>query len=73
MTDIANTILGKIIARKHEEFALRLKQYSLKDLEELARIASAVRGFAAALQAKRPSVIAEIKKFSIKRRDSRKL
>lgn len=64
MTDIANTILGKIIARKHEEFALRLKQYSLKDLEELARIASPVRGFAAALQAKRPSVIAEIKKAS---------
>ena len=64
MTDIANTILGKIIARKHEEFALRLKQYSLKDLEKLARIASPVRGFAAALQAKRPSVIAEIKKAS---------
>lgn len=36
MVDIANTILGKIVDRKKEEFALRLKQKSYKDLEELA-------------------------------------
>ena len=64
MVDIANTILGKIIDRKKEEFAKRLKQHSYKDLEELAIAASPVRGFAQALQHKRPAVIAEIKKAS---------
>ena len=44
MVDIANTILGKIVDRKKEEFALRLKQKSYKDLEELAQGASPVRG-----------------------------
>ena len=37
MVDIANTILGKIVDRKKEEFALRLKQKSYKDLEKLAQ------------------------------------
>ena len=64
MVDIANTILGKIVDRKHEEFAIRLKQHSLKDVEELAKAASPVRGFAQSLQSKRPGVIAEIKKAS---------
>lgn len=64
MVDIANTILGKIVDRKHEEFAIRLKQHSLKDVEELAKAATPVRGFAQSLQAKRPGVIAEIKKAS---------
>lgn len=64
MVDIANTILGKIVDRKHEEFAIRLKQHSLKDVEELANAATPVRGFAQSLQAKRPGVIAEIKKAS---------
>lgn len=64
MVDIANTILGKIVDRKHEEFAIRLKQHSLKDVEELAKAATHVRGFAQSLQAKRPGVIAEIKKAS---------
>lgn len=64
MVDIANTILGKIVDRKYEEFAARLKQRSLKDVEELAKAATAVRGFADALNAKRPAVIAEIKKAS---------
>ena len=64
MVDIANTILGKIVDRKTEEFALRLKQKSYKDLEELAQGASAVRGFAQSLMSKRPGVIAEIKKAS---------
>ncbi|OTG65432.1 indole-3-glycerol phosphate synthase TrpC [Acinetobacter silvestris] len=64
MVDIANTILGKIVDRKYEEFAARLKQRSLKDVEELAKAATPVRGFAHALNAKRPGVIAEIKKAS---------
>ncbi|WP_296283161.1 indole-3-glycerol phosphate synthase TrpC [uncultured Acinetobacter sp.] len=64
MVDIANTILGKIVDRKHEEFAIRLKQHSLKDVEELANAATPVRGFAQSLRAKRPGVIAEIKKAS---------
>lgn len=64
MVDIANTILGKIVDRKYEEFAIRLKQHSLKDVEELAKAATPVRGFAQALQNKRPAVIAEIKKAS---------
>ncbi|OTG83699.1 indole-3-glycerol phosphate synthase TrpC [Acinetobacter sp. ANC 4648] len=64
MLDIANTILGKIIDRKHQEFAARLKKRSLNDIEELAHAASPVRGFAQALQNKRPGVIAEIKKAS---------
>ena len=64
MVDIANTILGKIVGRKQEEFAARLKQRSYKDLEELAQAATPVRGFAQSLQGKRPGVIAEIKKAS---------
>ncbi|QIO06529.1 indole-3-glycerol phosphate synthase TrpC [Acinetobacter shaoyimingii] len=64
MVNIANTILGKIVDRKHEEFALRLKQRSYKDVEELAQAATPVRGFAQALRGKQPGVIAEIKKAS---------
>ena len=64
MVDIANTILGKIVDRKKEEFTTRLKQHSYKDVEELAQAATPVRGFAQALLSKRPGVIAEIKKAS---------
>ena len=64
MVDIANTILGKIVNRKKEEFALRLKQKSYKDIEELAQGGTPVRGFAQSLMSKRPGVIAEIKKAS---------
>ena len=64
MVDIANTILGKIVDRKHEEFALRLKQRSLYDVEQLSQAATPVRGFAQSLQHKQPAVIAEIKKAS---------
>jgi indole-3-glycerol phosphate synthase len=64
MIDIANTILGKIVERKHEEFKTRLKQKSLYDIEQIAQAASPVRGFAQNLQGKRPGVIAEIKKAS---------
>ena len=64
MINIQNTILGKIVDRKHEELAARLKQRSLHDVEQWATQASPVRGFANALQHKRPAVIAEIKKAS---------
>jgi indole-3-glycerol phosphate synthase len=64
MIDIQNTILGKIVDRKHEELATRLKQRSLNDVEQWAKEATPVRGFANALQHKRPAVIAEIKKAS---------
>ena len=64
MVDIANTILGKIVDRKKQEFTARLKQKSYKDQEELALGANAVRSFAQSLVAKRPGVIAEIKKAS---------
>lgn len=64
MIQIQNTILGKIVDRKHEELADRLTQRSLKDVEELAKVASPVRGFAKSLSSKRPGVIAEIKKAS---------
>ncbi|RZG86877.1 indole-3-glycerol phosphate synthase TrpC [Acinetobacter venetianus] len=64
MINIQNTILGKIVDRKHEELAARLKQRNLHDVEEWAKAATPVRGFANALQHKRPAVIAEIKKAS---------
>ena len=37
MIDIQNTILGKIVDRKHEELATRLKQRSLHDVEQWAK------------------------------------
>ena len=64
MLDIKNTILGKIVDRKQVEFAARLKQRSLKDVEQLAQAATPVRGFAQRLLSKRTAVIAEIKKAS---------
>jgi indole-3-glycerol phosphate synthase len=45
----------------------------LQDVEQLAKAATPVRGFAKALQHKRPGVIAEIKSISIKRNDSQTL
>lgn len=64
MVNITNTILGKIVERKKQEFAHRLTQRSYKDLEALAAAATPVRGFAQALTSKQPGVIAEIKKAS---------
>ncbi|MCU4497289.1 indole-3-glycerol phosphate synthase TrpC [Acinetobacter ursingii] len=64
MIQIQNTILGKIVDRKHEELADRLKQRSLKVVEEWTKQATPVRGFAQSLRRKRPGVIAEIKKAS---------
>ncbi len=64
MIRIEDTILGKIVARKQEEIVARQKKLSLADLEQQAKAASPVRGFAKALQAKKPAVIAEVKKAS---------
>lgn len=62
------TILQNIIARKHEEVAERKARIPLADLEREAAGADAPRGFAAAMKraaaARRPAVIAEIKKAS---------
>ncbi|MDF2487921.1 MAG: trpC [Pseudomonas sp.] len=62
------TVLQRILARKAEEVAERSARVSLAELEGLARLADAPRGFAKALleQAarKQPAVIAEIKKAS---------
>ena len=62
------TVLEKIVARKHEEVALRQQIVSVTELYAQAAQASAVRGFANALQQqvqkKLPAVIAEIKKAS---------
>ena len=57
-------ILDKIVARKREELVERRKKRSLSDLEQLAQMAAPVRGFAKSLSARRPAVIAEIKKAS---------
>ncbi len=60
------TVLEKIVARKHEEVALRKQIVSLTELYAQAEQASAPRGFTRALQQqvqkKLPAVIAEIKK-----------
>lgn len=62
------TVLENILARKVEEVAERSARVSLAELERMAAVADAPRGFANALieQAKRkqPAVIAEIKKAS---------
>ncbi|TPW18650.1 MAG: trpC [Halothiobacillaceae bacterium] len=61
-------ILKKILARKAEEVAERSQGMPLDKLQVLAQQAARPRGFVAALQrsiaAKRPAVIAEIKKAS---------
>lgn len=62
--NIQNTILGKIVERKFEEITAKQKQFSLNDLEELAKEATPTRGFANALTHKSPAIIAEIKKAS---------
>lgn len=67
MTDTPD-ILKKILARKAEEIASRKQRLPLDTLKEIASGTESPRGFAMALQskadAKKPAVIAEIKKAS---------
>jgi indole-3-glycerol phosphate synthase len=63
----ADSILGKILARKHEEVMLLKQRTTLAALEAGAEEAPAVRDLAAALRrngAARPRVIAEFKRAS---------
>jgi len=61
-------ILKKILDKKAEEIAHRKKQYSIADLEEIAQGVEKPRGFYDAIRrkvdAKKPAIIAEIKKAS---------
>jgi indole-3-glycerol phosphate synthase len=58
------TILERIVEAKRAELAAARRNVSEKALEERCRSAGAVRDFVGALRAKRPAVIAEIKKAS---------
>ena len=58
------TILERIVAAKRAEVAAAKEKLSLHDLERKSRSAPPARDFVAALRAKRPAVIAEIKKAS---------
>ena len=58
------TILERIVEAKRAEVAAARKSVSERTLEEQSRSAGAVRDFLGALRAKRPAVIAEIKKAS---------
>ena len=57
-------ILQRIVAVKRAEIAAAQQRFSLRQLEEISRSAAGVRDFVGALRAKRPAVIAEIKKAS---------
>lgn len=62
------TILKKIIARKHEEVAIRMQAVALEEQKTLARTQPPARGFVSAIERKlkngEAAVIAEIKKAS---------
>lgn len=58
------TILERILAVKRAEIAAAKERLSLAEVERSARAAPVPRDFTAALRAKRPAVIAEIKKAS---------
>jgi indole-3-glycerol phosphate synthase len=61
-------ILKKILARKSQEIAKRKLSMSVADLQEIASNVEAPRGFSRALQekvlARKPAIIAEVKKAS---------
>ena len=58
------TILERIVEEKRTEIAEAKRRVSEQDLEQKLRSAPRVRDFAGALRARRPAVIAEIKKAS---------
>ena len=57
-------VLGAIVEHKHAEVAARRKARPLAAVREQAEGAPSVRGFRAALESRRPAVIAELKKAS---------
>ncbi|MEE4292190.1 MAG: indole-3-glycerol phosphate synthase TrpC [Cycloclasticus sp.] len=61
-------VLKKILARKHEEIAERLKHTSIDDLKRKIAVASPVRGFVKSIKKKldqgETAIIAEVKKAS---------
>lgn len=57
-------VLGDIIAYKRDEVAIRKAARPFSEIESAARAAAAPRDFAAALRARAPALIAEIKKAS---------
>ncbi|MDF1628942.1 MAG: indole-3-glycerol phosphate synthase TrpC [Alcanivoracaceae bacterium] len=65
---MTGTVLDRILLRKQEEVAQRLKVKSLEQIQQQAREQSPARGFIRALQSKLdqglPAVIAEVKKAS---------
>jgi indole-3-glycerol phosphate synthase len=58
------TILERIVAAKRAEIAAAKERIAFQELEEKARSAPPVRDFVGAMRAKRPAVIAEVKKAS---------
>ena len=58
------SVLERIVEAKRAEIAAARERASLDTVKAQARSASAVRDFVGALRAKRPAVIAEIKKAS---------
>jgi indole-3-glycerol phosphate synthase len=58
------TVLDRIVATKRAEIAAAKESVPVKALEERCRSAPALRDFVAAMRAKSPAVIAEIKKAS---------
>lgn len=68
MSQVAPTILRRILARKREEVAAGRARQSLADLESRITEQSAARGFTALLRARigedQPAVIAEVKRAS---------
>ena len=58
------TILDEILAHKAKEIATRQRVASLADVRVVAEAAPSPRGFKAALDGRKPAVIAEIKKAS---------
>ncbi|MCY3818512.1 MAG: indole-3-glycerol phosphate synthase TrpC [Gammaproteobacteria bacterium] len=58
------TVLDRILARKAEELAERRRKRSLAHVRAAAEYAAPARGFAAAVERRKPAVIAEMKKAS---------
>ena len=58
------TVLDRILSYKADELAYRRRKQPLRDVRDAAETAAPARGFAAAVNSRKPAVIAEIKKAS---------